>query len=81
MNDYKSSIDNVAKAVRHKGRIAYVVGNRTVKGVQIPLDYITVELFEKNGFDHITTIVREIPNKRMPKANSPTNKKEKHHQQ
>ncbi|MGI6321344.1 MAG: DNA methyltransferase [Bacteroidales bacterium] len=81
LNDYKSSIDNVAKAVRHKGRIAYVVGNRTVKGVQIPLDYITVELFEKNGFDHITTIVREIPNKRMPKANSPTNKKEKHHQQ
>jgi len=42
--------------------------------VQIPLDYITVELFEKYGFSHIKTIVREIPNKRMPKENSPTNK-------
>ncbi len=72
--DYSNSIDNVASSVRKGGRIAYVVGNRTVKGVQIPLDYITVELFEKNGFSHLKTIVREIPNKRMPKENSPTNK-------
>lgn len=72
--DYETSINNVSKSVRKKGRVAYVVGNRTVKGTQIPLDYITVELFEKNGFTHIKTIVREIPNKRMPKENSPTNK-------
>lgn len=72
--DYEKSINNVSKSIRKKGRVAYVVGNRTVKGTQIPLDYITVELFEKNGFTHIKTIVREIPNKRMPKENSPTNK-------
>ncbi len=72
--DYKNSINNVSISVRKKGRIAYVVGNRTVKNVQIPLDFITVELFEKNGFSHLKTIVREIPNKRMPKENSPTNK-------
>lgn len=72
--DYKNSINNVSISVRKQGRIAYVVGNRTVKNVQIPLDYITVELFEKNGFSHLKTIVREIPNKRMPKENSPTNK-------
>ncbi|MCK9561267.1 MAG: site-specific DNA-methyltransferase [Bacteroidales bacterium] len=77
LNDYKLSIDNVARSIRKNGRVAYVVGNRTVKGVQIPLDYITVELFEQNGFEHITTIVREIPNKRMPKENSPTNEKGK----
>ena len=47
--------------------------NRTVKGVQIPLDYFTAEMFEKNGFTHIDTIVREIPNKRMPSKTSPTN--------
>jgi len=72
--DYENSINNVSDSVRKNGRIAYVVGNRTVKGVQIPLDYITVELFEKNNFKHLKTIVREIPNKRMPKENSPTNK-------
>ena len=72
--DYENSINNISNSVRQKGRIAYVVGNRTVKGVQIPLDYITVELFEKKGFSHLKTIVREIPNKRMPKENSPSNK-------
>ena len=72
--DYENSINNVSTSVRKNGRVAYVVGNRTVKGVQIPLDYITVEFFEKNKFKHLKTIVREIPNKRMPKENSPTNK-------
>ncbi len=72
--DYQLSIKNISDAIRRSGRIAYVVGNRRVKGIQIPLDYITVELFENYGFKHMETIVREIPNKRMPKENSPSNK-------
>jgi hypothetical protein len=51
-----------------------VVGNRRVKNIQINLDYFTAEMFEKCGFKHEITIVREIPNKRMPSKNSPTNK-------
>ena len=74
LNDYSSSINNVAKKVRKGGVVCYVVGNRNVKGVQIPLDYFTAEMFEKSGFKHTTTIVREIPNKRMPSKISPTNK-------
>lgn len=74
LNDYSSSIRNVASVVRKGGRICYVVGNRTVKGVQIPLDYFTAEIFEQNGFSHELTIVRNIPNKRMPSKTSPTNK-------
>lgn len=74
LNDYWCSIQNVAKVVRIGGIICYVVGNRTVKGVQIPLDYFTAEMFEKVGFEHIVTIVREIPSKRMPLKTSPTNK-------
>ncbi len=74
LNDYWLSIQNVAKTVRIGGIVCYVVGNRTVKGVQIPLDYFTAEMFEKCGFEHKTTIVRCIPNKRMPSKTSPTNK-------
>lgn len=74
LNDYWHSIQNVAKVVRKGGRVCYVVGNRRVKAVQINLDYFTAEMFEKCGFKHLTTIVREIPNKRMPSKNSPTNK-------
>ena len=74
LNDYWLSIQNVARTVRVGGVICYVVGNRTVKGIQIPLDYFTAEMFEKCGFEHKTTIVREIPNKRMPAKTSPSNK-------
>ena len=73
LNDYWLSIRNVAAEVRHGGVVCYVVGNRTVKGVRISLDYFTAEMFEKCGFDHIRTIVRGIPNKRMPAKTSPTN--------
>ena len=73
LNDYWSSIKNVASVVRKGGRVCYVVGNRRVKSIQIDLDYFTAEMFEKCGFKHDITIVREIPNKRMPAKNSPTN--------
>lgn len=72
--DYSKSIKNISKYIRKGGVVCYVVGNRTVKKVPIPLDLITAELFQKNGFKHLTTIIRSIPNKKMPKKNSPTNK-------
>lgn len=74
LNDYYQSICNVASTIRQGGRVCYVVGNRRVKGTQINLDYFTAEMFEKFGFKHDITIVRAIPNKRMPSKNSPTNK-------
>lgn len=73
LDDYYFSIKNVASAVRSGGRICYVVGNRNVKGVQIPLDFFTAEMFEKFGCVHDDTIVRAIVNKRMPSRTSPTN--------
>ncbi len=72
--DYEKSINNVSKVVKKNGIVAYVVGNRRVKGFEIPNDEITREFFERNGFKHIKTIIREIPNKRMPKRNSPSNR-------
>ena len=74
LNDYWCSIKKVSKTLRKGGVICYVVGNRNVKGIQIQLDYFTIEMFEKLGFKHIDTIVRSIPNKRMPSKTSPTNK-------
>ena len=65
----------MAGVIRKGGRVCYVVGNRTVKDVQIPLDYFTAEIFEKHGFKHEITYVRSIPNKRMPSKTSPSNKK------
>ncbi len=75
LNDYRASIRNVAATVRPGGRVCYVVGNRTVKGIRIPLDRFTAEAFEQEGFVHEHTFVRGIPNKRMPLRTSPTNKR------
>jgi len=72
-NDYKESIRNVSKVIKNGGYACYVVGNRRVKGVTLPTDEITKAIFEQNGFEHVETIIRNIPNKRMPSKNSPTN--------
>ena len=71
--DYRKSICNVADVVSPGGFACYVVGNRTVKGYQIPTAESTAAFFEMNGFEHVDTFHRNIPNKRMPLMNSPTN--------
>ena len=75
--DYENSIKNVSKVIKKGGFACYVVGNRTVKGITIPTDEVTVQIFEDCGFTHIETIVRNIPSKRMPFKNSPSNIKGK----
>ena len=71
--DYSRSIRNVSKVVKKGGYACYVVGNRRVKDTVLPTDEITKRLFRKCGFSHVRTFARNIPNKRMPSKNSPTN--------
>ena len=72
-NDLDCSIQRVAKSVRRGGKSIYVVGNRTVKNVQLPTDQFIAEKFEKNDFKHLVTYERALSNKSMPSKNSPTN--------
>ena len=58
----------------NNGFICFVVGNRTVKGINIPTDKIMSEMFMAHGnYKYIETHTRAIPNKRMPKLNCPSN--------
>ncbi len=70
--DLNIYLKEFARVVKPGGFMCIVVGNRTVKNVQIPTDEIIVELC-RNNFIHHKTIIREILNKRMPNKNSPTN--------
>ncbi|MCL2436353.1 MAG: DNA methyltransferase [Lentimicrobiaceae bacterium] len=72
-NDLDNSIQKVAKSIRKGGKSVYVVGNRTVKNVQLPTDQFIAEKFEQNGFKHLITYERALSNKAMPSKNSPTN--------
>jgi 16S rRNA G966 N2-methylase RsmD len=71
--DLGASIKQVAGSVKRGGKSIYVVGNRTVKNVQLPTDQFIAETFEENGFKHLITYERALSNKAMPSRNSPTN--------
>ena len=71
--DYRASIGHVAALVARGGHACYVVGNRTVKGCVVPTAEATAAFFEKKGFTTAAVCTRDIPNKRMPAVNSPSN--------
>ena len=71
--DLGRSIDSVTKILSPRSTICYVVGNRRVKEVKLPTDEFVIFAFSRHGFSHKETIVRNIPNKRMPIKNSPSN--------
>ena len=61
------------KILKPKKYFCIVIGNRLVKQVRIPTDFIITELAQKIGFTCEDIFVRNIPGKRMPIKNSPTN--------
>ena len=71
--DLEHSITSIAHVLSPRATICYVVGNRRVKEVILPTDEFIATIFRQHGFAHKETIVRNIPNKRMPKKNSPSN--------
>ena len=71
--DLEDSLKKIAKSVKKGGKIIYVVGNRTVKNIQLPTDQFIAEKFEENGLKHVITYERALTNKAMPSKNSPTN--------
>lgn len=71
--DLYTSIQIIARKVKEKGFVCFVVGNRRVKGLELPTDKISADFFESQGFEHQKTIIRAISNKRMPVENSPSN--------
>ncbi|WP_020375227.1 hypothetical protein [Sulfobacillus thermosulfidooxidans] len=72
--DLDRSLKEIARVMRPGGYQCWVVGNRRVKQVQLRTDAMICELSERYGMSHVATIRRRIPNKRMPKENSPTNR-------
>ena len=72
--DLSRVIDRLEKVMKKGGIAAFVLGNRTVKSIKIPADEILIEIGREYGLEHLTTIYRRIPSKRIPWMSSPTNK-------
>ena len=74
--DFTQCVKEIDRVMKIGGYVCLVVGNRTVKKIKLSTDIIIVEQFLSLGnYEHERTIIRNIPSKRMPKANSPTNVK------
>jgi DNA modification methylase len=65
----------LSRVTKKGAKICMVVGNRTVKGYQIPTHKIVQELGGDHDMKHVKTMFRNIPSKRIPLRNSPSNKK------
>ncbi|MEK7172948.1 MAG: DNA methyltransferase, partial [Patescibacteria group bacterium] len=68
-----SCLQRAHKILKPNKCFCVVIGNRLVKQVRIPTDFIIAELAQKIGFNCEDIFVRNIPGKRMPTKNSPTN--------
>ena len=73
-NEYFIILEKVLAGLKVNGLACFVVGNRRVKEINIPMDQITAEMMEICGMKVQEILVRDILNKVMPSKNSPTNK-------
>jgi hypothetical protein len=71
--DLDKCLKNITKHMKINSYQCWVVGNRTVRKVNIPTNEIISELAAQYNLKTVITIPRNIPNKKMPKENSPTN--------
>ncbi|MEN2992896.1 MAG: DNA methyltransferase [Bacteroidia bacterium] len=71
--DFYEAAKRLAPLVKRKRYAFFLVGNRRVRGIEVPMDAILAEFFQSLGYLHERTYVRQISNKRMPSENSPTN--------
>lgn len=71
--DLNKCLKQAYKILKPDKYFCLVIGNRLVKKVRIPTDFIIAELGKKIGFTCEDIIIRNIPGKTMPIKNSPTN--------
>lgn len=71
--DFTQCMNELCRVCKLDAKVCFVVGNRTVKRIPIPTDRILIEIAERCGFEYIDRFYRNIPNKRMPRKNSPSN--------
>ncbi len=69
--DLRDCLRNIVTTLKIGGYAIFVVANRKVKGIELPTDKTIVEMLPECS--PIATLHRQIPNKRMPLRNSPSN--------
>lgn len=73
--DLDGTLARLTQKLKPGALVAWVVANRTVKEIVLPTNVIIREISAAHGFTLVEDLTRNIPSKRMPRANSPSNVK------
>ena len=71
--DLQCTFECASRLLKRDKYFIVVIGNRTVKGINLKTDLIIADMCHSLGFTTNGILYRNIPNKRMPMENSPTN--------
>ncbi len=71
--DLQDALSAVTRTLHPGSLSAWVVANRTVKGITIPTEEILADMAEAQHYTLLGDLPRDIPHKRMPLENSPSN--------
>lgn len=66
--DIRDSLDSVRRIMSSRGVACLVLGNRTVKGIQVPTDEIVCQICSANDLALLERFERRIEGKRLPYA-------------
>jgi DNA modification methylase len=69
-DDFIKSLDNVVAVLKKNAYMIFIIGNRSVGGVEIPNHQILCELLEARNATQVTQFERQIHHKRMPHRNN-----------
>lgn len=75
--DLFSTLKEIKRVMKPNSYQFWVTANRTVKGINLTTNDIITDLYDNLGVQKIAQFDRNIPNKRMPSKNSPSNIKGK----
>ena len=65
--DFYLSYREIVKVLSKTGHVCFVVANRRVKGIEIPMDRIVVEFGDSLGLKHVKSVTRKIFGKKLPR--------------
>ena len=70
IHDYRESLKAVSERLKLGGVSFFTLGERRIKGIELPLVAMTREILEAIGHAHVATVTRQILGKKMAGRNS-----------
>jgi len=71
-SDFEASLVRIVESLNQNAYMIWTIGNRRVNKIEVPNDKILIEILKSLDCTYLTTLNRQILNKRMPTRNNIT---------